>query len=114
MDSHRVGALPVVDRGKLVGIISEGDHARRVILTGRSSPTTPVSAVMTRDVITVTANHSIEDCLRLMTDRRVKHLPVLDGQRLLGVISLEDVGRATISEREFVIEQMQNYISGGW
>jgi len=112
MENHRVGALPVMHRGRLVGIVSEGDHTRKVVLKGKSSRRTPVSAIMTRDVVSVSADHAVEDCLRLMTDRRVKHLPVVDGQRLLGVISLDDVGRATLSEQEFVIDQMRNYISG--
>jgi CBS domain-containing protein len=114
MDKHRVGALAVVDRGRLVGIVSGKDHARKVVLEGRSAKQTAVSAIMTRDVVSVAPDRTVEECMALMTERRIRHLPVLDQERLVGVISFDDVGRAAISEKQFVIEQMQGYIGGGW
>lgn len=112
MADRRVGALPVVDEGNLVGIFSERDYARKVILKGKSSKDMPVTEIMSADVISVTANQSIEKCMSLMTDKRVRHLPVMDGEKLLGIISIGDVVKAVIAEREDVIEKLEQYITG--
>ena len=113
MDERGVGALVVLDGSKLVGVISERDYARKVILKGKSSKTTPVKEIMTRKVIYVTPDQTIEECMALMTAKRVRHLPVLDGKKLIGMISIGDVVRATISKKEFIIEQLAKYIHGG-
>jgi CBS domain-containing protein len=107
-----VGALAVVDAGRLVGIVSERDYARKVILKGKTSRETPVREIMTEKVLWVRLDHSIEECMALMTNRRVRHLPVLDEGRLIGMISIGDVVKAIISEQEFMIEQLANYITG--
>lgn len=112
MAERRVGALPVVDKGSLVGIFSERDYARKVILKGKSSKNMPVTEIMSADVISVTPNQSIEKCMSLMTDKRIRHLPVMDGEKLLGIISIGDVVKAVIAEREDVIEKLEQYITG--
>ena len=112
-DKH-VGALAVVgDSGKLEGIISERDYARKVILVGKSSRATPVTEIMTRDVIYVTPDITVDQCMALMTARRVRHLPVLeDGDALVGMISVGDLVKSIISDQEDVIEQLEAYIRG--
>lgn len=112
MASRDVGALPVVDDGKLVGILSERDYARKVILKGRSSRETKVSEVMTSSVVTVQPEQTMQDCMELMTARRIRHLPVEKNGDLIGIISVGDVVKATIAEQAFLIEQLQSYIQG--
>jgi CBS domain-containing protein len=112
MAEKGVGALIVMDGPKLVGVISERDYARKIILEGRSSENTKISEIMSTEVITVGPDSRIEECMAMMTERRVRHLPVLDGDELLGVISLGDLVKYIIAEQQFVIEQMERYIAG--
>jgi CBS domain-containing protein len=107
-----VGALLVLEDERLAGIISERDYARKVILKGKTSMDTPVREIMTSNVVTVRPDQTIDDCMALMTEKRFRHLPVVDGERLVGVISIGDVVKAIISQQEFVIEQLENYITG--
>jgi CBS domain-containing protein len=112
MAEHEIGALVVLEKGRLAGIVSERDYARKVILKGKSSRETPVAEIMTREVTTVRPETSVEKCMQLMTDKRVRHLPVMDGDKLVGIISIGDVVKAIISQQEFMIEQLEGYISG--
>jgi CBS domain-containing protein len=112
MAEKRVGALLVIEAGQVVGIISERDYARKVSLLGKSSKTTPVREIMTQKVVYVRPEQTIEDCMALMTDKRIRHLPVLADNQLIGVISIGDVVKAVISEQEFIIAQLENYIIG--
>jgi CBS domain-containing protein len=114
MAEKNVGALMVVDGGRLVGIISERDYAREIVLKDRSSRDTPVGAIMTRKVLFVRPEQTTDVCMALMTERRLRHLPVLDDDRLVGVISMRDVVKDVISEKEFLIEQLENYIADRW
>lgn len=110
-----IGALVVMDDDKLRGIFSERDYARKVALKGRSSRETAVKQVMTSEVVCVKPSQSIDECMALMTERRIRHLPVLDDEgeeKVIGVISIGDVVKEVIAEQEFRIEQLQNYISG--
>ena len=107
-----VGALPVMENDKLVGMFSERDYARKVALKGKSSLDTSVSEVMTTEVVCVTLEQTNEDCMALMTDKRVRHLPVLDDGKVVGVISIGDLVKDIISEQKFVIEQLEHYIMG--
>jgi CBS domain-containing protein len=112
MAEKEIGALLVLAEGKLVGIFSERDYARKVILHGKTSAETQVSEVMSPDVVTVGAEQSIAECMALMTEKRFRHLPVVEGGQILGVISIGDVVKAIISDQQFVIEQLESYISG--
>jgi CBS domain-containing protein len=113
MAEKDVGALLVVDGGRLAGIFSERDYARKVILKGKASRETPVRDIMTARVVTVAPDATVADCMALMTERRFRHLPVVAGRELIGLISIGDVVKAIITEQEFMIEQLENYITGG-
>jgi CBS domain-containing protein len=112
MAENNLGAVLVMEDAAIVGIFSERDYARKVILKGKSSRETPVREIMTEEVLFVGPNQSIPDCMSLMTEKRVRHLPVMDDAKLIGVISIGDVVKAIIAEHEFVIKQLENYISG--
>jgi CBS domain-containing protein len=111
MAEHEVGALPVVDGGRLVGLISEREYARKVILLDRSSRTTPVRDIMMTRVPCVEPGRTVEECMALMTDKRVRHLPVLEGGELVGLVSIGDLVKAIIDEQQFIIEQLELYIA---
>lgn len=113
MADKNIGAVLVTDGGTLVGILSERDYARKVILKGLASKEVPVRRIMTDRVICVRTDQTAEDCMALMTDKRVRHLPVLEYDRLVGVISIGDVVKAIISDQGFIIKQLENYITGG-
>ena len=112
MAAKNVGAVLVLDHGKLVGVFSERDYARKVALQGKASSDTPIKDVMTSHVITVDASQHIEDCMQIMTDKHIRHLPVMKGQHLLGVISIGDVVREMMAEQKHLIEQLESYIHG--
>lgn len=112
MAQEGIGALVVLDAGELAGIVSERDYARKVILKGRHSKDTPVSEIMTKNVICVGLESSIEATMSIMTDQRVRHLVVRDAGRLAGIISIGDVVKAIIDDQKFTIEQLAHYISG--
>ena len=114
MAENNVGALPVVENDRLVGMISERDYTRKVMLKGRSSKDTPVGDIMTRDVVTVSPDQSVSECMSIITENRVRHLPVLDGTQLIGIISIGDLVRWTIATQRMTIEQLESYISGGY
>lgn len=113
MAEKQIGALLVVQGARIEGILTERDYARKIALMGRTSADTPVSEVMTRSVMFVHPNQSSEECMQLMTDKRLRHLPVLDGEQLIGMISIGDLVAGIISEQKFIIEQMTHYIGGG-
>ncbi len=113
MADKNVGAVLVVENEKLVGIFTERDYARKVILKAKASKDSSVGELMTEAVLYVRPEQKVEDCMALMTEKRVRHLPVLENERLIGVISIGDVVRKRISEHEFLIHQLENYITGG-
>jgi CBS domain-containing protein len=110
MAEHHVGALVVMRGAALEGIVSERDYARKVILRGRSSADTPVRDIMSAPVLTVSLDTSVQACMQLMTDRHVRHLPVVDGARVIGMISIGDLVKAVIAEQKAQIEQLESYI----
>jgi len=112
MADKQIGALLVMDGEKLVGIVTERDYARKVILEGKSSKTASVAEIMTRRVLCASPERSIAECMALMTDKRARHLPVLDHKRVVGIVSIGDLVQATISEQQVLIDQLQHYIAG--
>jgi len=112
MAEHGIGALPVVDGEEVVGIITERDYARKIILKQRASATTRVRDVMTQAVIYVQPGDTNEDCMALMTERRLRHLPVMANGQLIGLISIGDLVKDIIAEQQFIINQLERYIAG--
>lgn len=110
MAERDVGAILVMEMGDVVGIFSERDYARRIVLLGRTSAGTMVRDIMTSKVIFVSPEQSIGECMALMTERRIRHLPVMEDNRVIGLLSIGDLVHATIAEQQFVIEQLVKYI----
>ena len=113
MSEKNIGALLVLEEGRIVGIFSERDYARKIVLMSRSSKDTPLRDIMTKSVRFVRPEQTNEQCMALMTENRLRHLPVLDGERLVGIISIGDLVKGIISEQQFIIEQLEQYITGG-
>ena len=111
MADKDIGALVVLDDGKVKGLFSERDYARKIFLKGRSSPDTKVAEVMTKRVICTHPSRTAEECMALMTDKRVRHLPVVEDKRTIGLISIGDLVKAIISHQKFIIEQLETYIT---
>lgn len=114
MSEKNIGALPVLEEGKLAGIISERDYMSKVMLKGRSSKETAVGEIMTREVVTVELGQSVSECMDIITQHRVRHLPVMEQGRLLGVVSIGDLVRWIIATQRVTIEQLEKYIAGGY
>jgi len=112
MADKNVGALLVTKDNSLVGIISERDYTRKVVLKGRSSKDTPVREIISGKIVSVSPDHSVEECMRLMTEHRIRHLPVVQGTRILGVISIGDLVNSIISHQTSAIQQLETYITG--
>jgi CBS domain-containing protein len=113
MAEKNIGALVVQEGERVVGIFSERDYARQVVLKGKASKDTPIRDVMTSRVVFVRPEQNLEECMALMTDKHIRHLPVLDEAKLIGILSIGDVVKAVISEKEFLIAQLENYITSG-
>ena len=111
MAEKRIGALVVMEAGRLAGIVSERDYARKIVLQGRSSATTPVRDIMTANVIKVGLNDTTDRCMQLVTDRRIRHLPVVEGDAVIGVVSIGDLVKAVIEDQQVEIDQLQRYIA---
>ncbi|MBA4053896.1 MAG: histidine kinase [Marivirga sp.] len=112
MCEKNIGGLLICEDGKLLGIFTERDYARKLILKGKSSKDTPIRDLMTSNLITVTPDTSVDDCMRVMTGRKIRHLPVLDNSELVGLISIGDVVRFVIEEQKSIIEHLEHYITG--
>ena len=112
MAEKEVGALLVTDGRRIAGIISERDYARKIVLLGRTSPNTRVEEIMSSHVVYTHPDQSIEECMAIMTDRRIRHLPVMEDGQLVGIISIGDLVKTIIAEQKFTIEQLERYISG--
>jgi CBS domain-containing protein len=113
MAAKNIGAVLVLDNERLVGIMSERDYARKVTLLGKTSKDTPVSEIMTSRVLYVNPDQTIQECMALMTEKRIRHLPVMENDRVIGVVTIGDVGRAIISDQQFMLAQLEHYITGG-
>jgi CBS domain-containing protein len=113
MADKQIGALLVMDEGSMIGLISERDYARSVILRGRTSKETRVGDVMTKRVVCTKPDQTLEEAMALMTEKRVRHLPVIDDEQVVGLISIGDLIKSIISEHKFIIEQLEHYISSG-
>ena len=112
MSDKNIGALPVMDGDRLVGMFSERDYTRKVVLKGKSSKSTAVQEIISTPVISVGPAHTIEECMRLMTEHRVRHLPVLDGDKVIGIVSIGDLVNWIINAQNHALSQMEDYISG--
>jgi len=113
MADKNIGALLVMEADRIAGIVTERDYARKIVLMSRSSKDTPVREIMTSAVMYVRPGQTSDECMVLMTENRLRHLPVMDGDKLLGLISIGDLVKSIISEQRFTIEQLEHYISGG-
>lgn len=111
MANKEIGALLVIDDANLVGVISERDYARKVVLKGRSAENTHVKDIMSPNVVSIQTGQDVKACMTLMTDKRIRHLPVMDGSAILGVVSIGDLVKSIINEQRFVIEQLERYIT---
>ena len=111
MAEKKVGALPVIDDNQLVGMISERDYTRKVALANLSSQSTKVEEIMTRKVISVSPSNTIDECMQIMSDKHIRHLPVLENQTTIGMLSIMDVVKSILSENEVLIEQLEQYIT---
>jgi CBS domain-containing protein len=112
MADRHIGALPVLRAGELAGVVSERDYARKIILLGRSSAETPVWQIMSAPAITVVPDETVQRCMEIMTEKRIRHLPVIDGDRMIGMISIGDCVRGVIEEQQDTIQQLERFISG--
>ncbi|MDH4126983.1 MAG: CBS domain-containing protein [Gammaproteobacteria bacterium] len=112
MAEKNIGAVLVMKNNRLLGIMSERDYARKVVVKGRASDTTPVSDIMTSNVVSTTSSETVDTCMTLMTDKRIRHLPVVDDNVVVGVISIGDLVHAIIADQQEAIEQLEQYISG--
>jgi CBS domain-containing protein len=111
MGEKEVGALTVIENGRLVGIVSERDYARKVILKGKTSRETQVSEIMSTRVVTTRLDRTVQECMQIMTDKHIRHLPVVEEGELVGIISIGDLVKALIAEQQFMIEQLESYIT---
>lgn len=112
MAEKNIGALAVVENGAVIGVVSERDYARKMVLQGRSSAGTPVSDIMSSKVVTVDSSRKVEDCMNIMTDGHLRHLPVVDNGELLGLLSIGDLVKEAIAEQASLIQQLEQYIRG--
>ncbi|MGA9175634.1 MAG: CBS domain-containing protein [Desulfobacterales bacterium] len=112
MADKNIGALMVMEGDRAVGLISERDYARKIVLKGKFSKDVPVHEIMTVDIVRIGPDRDVENCMELMTDKRVRHLPVFENDRLIGIISIGDIVKAIIEHKEEIIEQLENYIKG--
>ena len=112
MVKNNVSALLVMDKESLIGIFTERDYARKVVLKGKTSKATLIAEIMTEDLITITPDNSIEDCMHVMTNRFIRHLPVVEGGKVVGIVSIGDLVKFIIEEQKFIIENLEHYITG--
>ena len=112
MFDKNIGGLLIIDDGKLMGIFTERDYARKLVLKGKSSKDTKIGDMMTSNLVTVTPDSGIEECMQLMTDKHIRHLPVLENNNVVGIISIGDVVRFIIEEQRYIIEHLEHYITG--
>jgi len=112
MAEKNIGAILVLSDGQLCGVMSERDYARKIVLKGKSSSSTPVSEIMTRPVLVVHPDQTIDKCMALMTDKRLRHLPVIEDDQLVGMVSIGDVVKTIIADQEYMLDQLETYITG--